>query len=144
MDQSSRAEAQVRRRLDRLENMVLAIAGKVKKMAGRFDELQQGVTGLGGELRRKLKDLVAAHDSGNAESFENEAGAFDELVNRVENLGAPQGATKTGQSPSPAVDLKQNAGPVAQQPPAQSAPQGGQPKADGERDVVVKGRDMPD
>jgi hypothetical protein len=147
MDQSSRAEAQVRKRLDRLENIVLAIAGKVKKMAERFEELQQGVTGLGGELRGKLKDLVAAHDSGNAEAFESEAGALDDLVNKIENLGAPKGATKGGQSPSPAVDLKQNAGPTEPSPTDQPSPpqaRASAPKGDEERDVVVKGREMPD
>lgn len=95
------------------------------------------MTGLGGDLRARLQDLVAAHDQGNDEAFEEKAQAFSDVVNQVQNLGhSGNTATKAGQSPSPAVDLQQNRGPSEQS----SAPS---PKGDEERDVVVKGREMP-
>jgi hypothetical protein len=115
------------RRLDRLENIVLALAGKVKKMAAgqehyeaSFGRLQDSITALGRDLGAKLSDLVAAHDQADDENFEAHAGQLDELVNQVQNLGkADNQATTAGQSPSGTAgpssgDLPQGRGPLAQ------------------------------
>jgi hypothetical protein len=103
-------------------------------MANGLEELQNSVTGLGQELKTALTDMVSAHDAEDGGRFEDAAGRVDGLVSQLQSLGkADNQATKAGQSPSPGVDLRQNAGPTERQP-----------KPDGERDVVVKGRDMPD
>jgi hypothetical protein len=121
--------------MDRLEGIVLALVEKVKKMANGLDDLQNSITELGQGLKSALSDLVSAHDSGDDGRFEELTEDLDGLVSQLQSLGkADNQATKAGQSPTPAVDLRQNAGPTEEQ---SSAP--GE-----ERDVVVKGREMPD
>jgi hypothetical protein len=120
-------------------------------MANGLEDLQNSVTGLGRDLKTALSDMVSAHDAEDGERFEDAAGQANDLISQIQSLGkADNQATKAGQSPSPAVDLKQNAGPVEgdeprasrQEPKAATPPR--EERDVGERDVVVKGRDMPD
>jgi hypothetical protein len=105
----------VARRLERLEGIVLALVGKVRKMANGLEGLQDSIGELGRGLKAALGDLVGSHDTGDNEGFEENAARVDDLVNQLQNLGSGDNrATKAGQSPSPAVDLKQNAGPVSE------------------------------
>jgi hypothetical protein len=112
-------------------------------MANGLEELQNTVTEHGQGLRSALSDLVSAHDAGDDGKFEEIAEALDERLSQLQSLGrANNQATKAGQSPSPARDLRQNAGPVEGDRPDVMPRR--EERDDGERDVVVKGRDMPD
>jgi hypothetical protein len=148
-------------RVRRLENLVLALVGKAKKMAEgqarveqSFKTLQDGVTGLGQELHGKVRDMVAAHDQRDDQAFEAKAQELDEVVNQIRNLGhGGNTATKAGVSPTSTAgastgDLPQGRGPIAtQEPTPKSEPQaqknentgiagaaGGQPRASGPQD----------
>jgi hypothetical protein len=84
-------------------------------MANGLEEMQNAVTSIGRDLKTALSDMVSAHDAEDGERFEDAAGQADGLISQLQNFGlADNQATKAGQSPSPAVDLRQNAGPTEQ------------------------------
>jgi hypothetical protein len=140
-------------RVRRVENVVLALAGKVKKMAEGYEQsfrtLQDGVTGAGGDLRRSFEAVVQAHDSGDEERFEAAATEHSDFINSLQNMGTGgDNAPRAAQSPAGTAggstgDLPQGRSGAPQGPQAQEA-DATSPKGYGEHDVVVKGRDMSD
>jgi hypothetical protein len=120
-----RARLKTDERLRRVENVMLALVGKVRKMAEgqahfeqSFRTLQDSITGLGRDLGAKLQDLVAAHDQADDENFESHADQLDQMINQVQNLGTGGNtATSAGRSPTGTAgqssgDLPQGRGPV--------------------------------
>jgi hypothetical protein len=158
----------IEERLRRVENVILALAGKVKKMGDEqsFRTLQDSVTGAGGDLQRSFDAVIQAHDSGDDGKFEEAAQAHSDFINSFRSMGTSGNtATKAGQSPSGTAgastgDLPQGrnqhdanrasgpSGPGATQgSPRREADAGRPPQGasseGSEHDVVVKGRDMP-
>jgi hypothetical protein len=126
-----RPKIQLEERVRRVENVMLALVGKVKRMAEgqahfeqSFRTLQDSVTGLGRDLGAKLKDLVAAHDQENDQQFETHAGQLDEMINQIQNLGTGGNtATTAGRSPTTTAgrstgDVPQGRGPTQDDPNA--------------------------